>query len=568
MINLLMASHPAESLQSLDRSPRGRKWPWWLLGVVATVTITLQLDPAGDHPGGWSGPGITTDEPLNVAQGVLLADRVFSLDLSGFRRVDAALPDYPPLGRVAVGLGHEIAWMLWPPADTGAAYSIACARVMPALLFGVTVALVGWTASGRWGPVAGIWAGVSLVLMPRSFGHAHLASLETAINLGYFVTLLAALGAWDALGRSTPRLAPGKESWWWSARLVRSALWTGLALGGAWLIKIQAIFLLPVLAVWGLVWLRGRAIMWGLLVGGIAALVFVAGWPWLWDDPLGNARLYLGKTTARATIQAWYLGQPWADRDLPWHYPWVLWGTTVPLGLQVMGVWGVIQSARNWRQAAAESLFLLGLGVPLVAFSVPGIAVYDGERLFSIIYPLWALLIGRGAGAMAEWWLSTGRNRAVGALVSLLLLLAQGWGLWLLAPAWLSYYNAASGGLKGAVTLGLPPSYWGDGLTRDLWLEVDQHMPPGATLALAPTLYESQAGEFQKQRPVRRQQRWTLVPFGSKAAEQAEFVLLINRPEYLPLEFRGLTTADFVVSTTREGIWLAGLKRLRPPSQP
>jgi hypothetical protein len=169
---------------------------------------------------------------------------------------------------------------------------------------------------------------------------------------------------------------------------------------------------------------------------------------------------------------------------------------------------------------------------------------------------------------MAEWWLSTGRNRAVGALVSLLFLLAQGWGLWLLAPAWLSYYNAASGGLKGAVTLGLPPSYWGDGLTRDLWLEVDQHMPSGATLALAPTLYGSQAGEFQKQRPVRRQQRWTLVPFGSKAAEQAEFVLLINRPEYLPPEFRGLTTADFVVSTTREGIWLAGLKRLRPPSQP
>lgn len=559
-----MASHPAESLNTSDRSLWSRKWPWWLLGLAASVAVSLQLDPAGDHPGGWSGPGITTDEPLNVAQGVLLADRVFNLDLTGFRRVDAALPDYPPLGRVALGLGHEIAWMLWPPAETGAAYSIACARIMPALLFGVTVALVGWTAARRWGPAAGIWAGFSLVLMPRSFGHAHLASLETAINLGYLVTLLAALGAWDALGRSNQRLAPGKETWWWSARLVRSALWTGLALGGAWLIKIQAIFLLPVLAVWGLFWLRGRAVLWGLMVGGIAALVFVAGWPWLWDDPLGNARLYLGKTTARATIQAWYVGQPWADRDLPWHYPWVLWGTTVPLGLHLVGIWGVIQSARDWRKAAAESLFLLGLAIPLIVFSLPGIAVYDGERLFSIIYPLWALLIGRGAGSVTVSWLSKGRNRAVVEFVSLLLLLAQGWGLWALSPAWLSYYNAVAGGLKGAVTLGLPPSYWGDGLTRDLWREVDQHVPSGGTLALAPTLYESQAGEFQKQLPVGRQQRWTLVPFGTREAEQAEYVLLINRPEYLPSEYRNLTTADFVVSTNREGVWLAGLKRLEP----
>ncbi|MFN9374643.1 MAG: ArnT family glycosyltransferase [Planctomycetaceae bacterium] len=564
-----MASHPAESLHKSDRSLWSRKWPWWLLGLAASVAVSLQLDPAGDHPGGWSGPGITTDEPLNVAQGVLLADRVFNLDLTGFRRVDAALPDYPPLGRVALGLGHEIAWMLWPPAETGAAYSIACARIMPALLFGVTVALVGWTAARRWGPAAGIWAGFSLVLMPRSFGHAHLASLETAINLGYLVTLLAALGAWDALGRSNQRLAPGNETWWWSARLVRSALWTGLALGGAWLIKIQAIFLLPVLAIWGLFWLRGRAVLWGLMVGGIAALVFVAGWPWLWDDPLGNARLYLGKTTARATIKAWYVGQPWADRDLPWHYPWVLWGTTVPLGLHLVGIWGVIQSARDWRKAAAESLFLLGLAIPLIVFSLPGIAVYDGERLFSIIFPLWALLIGRGAGAVAVCWHSKGRNRAVVEFVSLLLLVTQGWGLWALSPAWLSYYNAVAGGLKGAVTLGLPPSYWGDGLTRDLWREIDQHVPSGGTLALAPTLYESQAGEFQKQLPVGRQQRWTLVPFGTREAEQAEYVLLINRPEYLPPEYRNLTTADFVVSTTREGVWLSGLKRLdSSPPQP
>jgi len=209
------------------------------------------------------------------------------------------------------------------------------------------------------------------------------------------------------------------------------------------------------------------------------------------------------------------------------------------------------------------------MAVPLLAFSLPGIAVYDGERLFSVVYPLWALLIGRGAVPAVEWLQRRLGSLRLALTVGSCLLLTQAWGAWSTSPAWLSYYNAAVGGLSGAVACGLPPSYWGDGLTRELWEDVARHVPPGSTIALAPTLYESQAGEFQRQTPVCQQHQWTLVSRGGPGAERAAYVILINRPEYLPVEDRQLKPSDFVASITRDGVWLAGLKRLTdPPRQP
>lgn len=543
-------------------------WPWLILGAVVAGCVSLQLDASGDHPTAWVGPGITTDEPLNVAQGVLLADRLFNADLAGFRRVDASLPDYPPLGRVVLGVGHELALMVSPPSGSTAPYSIACARVASAFLFGLTVFLVGRSSHRWWGPWAGLVSAISLVLMPRSFGHAHLASLETAINLAYLACLLAAQRTWESPGLRASTERSGTFPWWTSG-LIRPALGTGCALGLAWLIKIQAIFLLPVLGTWAVLWLRRSAPAWLLIVGIVAGALFFAGWPWLWDDPLGNVRLYLGKTTSRATIQAWYEGRAWADRELPWHYPWVLLATTVPLGLQGLGLCGVLSGIRNWRQATAETLCIGGMAVPLLAFSLPGIAVYDGERLFSVVYPLWALLIGRGAVPAVEWLQRRLGSLRLALTVGSCLLLTQAWGAWSTSPAWLSYYNAAVGGLSGAVACGLPPSYWGDGLTRELWEDVARHVPPGSTIALAPTLYESQAGEFQRQTPACQQHQWTLVSRGGPGAERAAYVILINRPEYLPVEDRQLKPSDFVASITRDGVWLAGLKRLTdPPRQP
>ena len=37
----------------------------------------------------------------------------------------------------------------------------------------------------------------------------------------------------------------------------------------------------------------------------------------------------------------WYFGRVVADRDVAWHYPWVMFLATVPVGLHALGVCGL-----------------------------------------------------------------------------------------------------------------------------------------------------------------------------------------------------------------------------------
>ena len=75
------------------------------------------------------------------------------------------------------------------------------------------------------------------------------------------------------------------------------------------------------------------------LLAGVA--VFFAGWPWLWLAPIARFQQYLASGTARQTLHVFYLGQVWNDRDVPWHYPWVMFAATVPVGLLVLGMLGI-----------------------------------------------------------------------------------------------------------------------------------------------------------------------------------------------------------------------------------
>src|SRR5690606_26429969 len=56
----------------------------------------------------------------------------------------------------------------------------------------------------------------------------------------------------------------------------------------------------------------------------------------------------------------------------------------------------------GWRNPAVQ-LLLACLIFPLLVFAVPGVAVYDGARLFLVSFPLWAVLIGRGGGIAWNW---------------------------------------------------------------------------------------------------------------------------------------------------------------------
>ena len=69
--------------------------------------------------------------------------------------------------------------------------------------------------------------------------------------------------------------------------------------------------------------------------------LFVLGWPWLWYDSLARLKAFWGTGVDRLAIRVLYFGQVFADRDVPWHYPWFYFAATVPVGLHALGLLGL-----------------------------------------------------------------------------------------------------------------------------------------------------------------------------------------------------------------------------------
>jgi len=518
------------------------------LGVVST------LDAAGDYPGLGQGPGLTVDEMFNVGQGCRLAEGTWYWMLGGLTwdelyGHDDYLPDHPPLGRVALGVSHATVTAIATPRESPATpFSPTAARFGSAVAFAWLIYLVGRTATSWYGPVAGVSAAVALMLMPRLVAHAHLASLETMITLAYTASVLSLADRWNS--NSAP-------AW-------RQTIIPGLLLGLALLTKIQAILLGPPVIIWAVGRFRIRAIAplacWGM-IGGVVLLV---GWPWLWLDPVDHLVEYFARTTNRAQLSVFYLGEKTSDIAVAWHYPLVMFAVSVPLGLHVLAACGLVSRSWRWWNDPRAVLLVACIAFPLILFTVPGIAVYDGTRLFLVVFPLWAVLVGRGTLAVAEWCQRrlTRLPPIVARLVPAAILVSSSWGLLATHPCGLSFYNLAVGGPAGAHALGFEPTYWGDSLTRGFLLEVARQVPEDETIAVFPSLHPLQWSEFPKHVHAWDDAPRRLALYGTPAAAKARWVMIFRRkadlPDFLRNDPPGLVR---VAEVRRAGVQLAALYR-------
>lgn len=476
----------------------------WLIALAIAVfaAVALQTDLAEDHPLLLDGPGLTLDEGFNVEVGVYLVQSIGAAGLSILHPATLleifSHPDYnadhPPWGRLLLGLSEQLGRSLLGPRVGPPSYVLTYARFAPAAAFALTVWLVGWMGTRLGGRTAGLYAACALACMPRAFGHAHLASLETFMSLTFAAVLFVVAANWS--GRST-------LSW-------RDGLWPGMLLGLAFLTKMQAIFLPPILIVWGL-WnwrVRAASALACLLI--TAGLVFLLGWPWLWTDPLQHAREYFARTTERQVIYCQYLGIRYADREVPWHYAPVMFCLTMPLATLVLGLWGHFASngAAEQREVSlwtdpARQLIACGWCGPIVFFMLPGITVYDGIRLFLVSLPCFAVFVGLGAMQLQEWLDQRFSQRWITGLPALLLAIPL-LAIWQLNPCWLSYYSEGIGGLPGAQRLGMDINYWGDAVTAEMLRKATSELPPDATLDVAPVLHPSTLSFFMPQQTVLR----------------------------------------------------------------
>ncbi len=508
------------------------------LGLVASLAVLLTL----------ADPGMTIDEPLDVRPG---RNYVATLWARGFRFFDRSTIDgvfrdnaeHPPLGRWLLGVASTLGepFEIVARGRDPVGLYIVSGRMAPALAFGALVALASATAGCRYGRAAGVATGVGLMLMPRAFAHAHLGALDTFIALFWTLALLSAVRALGSR-RPGPMMAVA-----------------GLAWGLALLTKIHAWFLPPVVLAWALHRVGPRRAIGAVSAwGGVGLATFFAGWPWLWADPVGRLAAYLGTGMERVSIRVLYFGTVYADRDVPWHYPWVYLAATVPVGLLGLAAWGLVRGCRD-RRADPFPVLLAGSIALFPAVFSTRVPVYDGERLFLPAFPLLAILVGRGFAAL---WEPAGRR---GRLALATLLVAQGFGLATTHPFGLSYYNALVGGLPGAERLGLELTYWNDAVDPVLLAELAGRAAQGDSAALAPTLAPDQ-GKVSTTRALLAR---GIVLADQERAGEADWLVLSRREAYWSPELEArLAEGTSVVVRSRQGVWLSALIRKPGPARP
>jgi hypothetical protein len=252
--------------------------------------------------------------------------------------------------------------------------------------------------------------------------------------------------------------------------------------------------------------------------------VFWIGWPWLWLKIPDNLLAFLGRSTDRVALKCYYFGTIYADRDVPWHYPWVMFLATLPLELVLLGGWGIASQRKQLLTDPKLGLITLSLLAPLGLFST-SVAVYDGERLFLPSFTSWAIFAGIGGARLFDWLHAHVRRPAFGLTAALLMSLS---GLFSVGPYWLSYYGGLVGGLRGASRLGLEIDYWGESFSRSMWERVARHVPDQEAIAVAPVLHQFHLREIVNQNLPVQQHGWRIEPFDPRFA-RALFLLTYER---------------------------------------
>lgn len=452
------------------------------------------------------GPGVTTDEVINVAQGVYLNDQILKHGpglwipetTNDVFANPQFLPDHPPFGRAVLGFCEMMFGGIFPAAVEGQ-ISINAARIGPCLMFAATVTLLFLIVSSKYDFTTAILAAVLVLVMPRMVAHARLGSLETATTLTWLLALWIPLTKWTEQHSKLP-------SFW--SMLFAGAFW-GLLL----LTKIQGVLMMPIIGLWAVRQFRIRFPL-PVIISGIAGVVvFFVGWPWLLLDPIEHAQTYFVKAGVRPTLYVWYFGERYQDKAVPFHFPFVMTAITLPLIVLAGFVARVIQR----RFDRFEQLALLSVAIPLVVFALPGTPVYDSVRLFLVIMPLLAFLAARGIVQLIRASTETSRRLSMAAIAMGLMLPLPA----VFSPFSLCSYGAQIGGTAGAAALGMEADYWGVGLNSDAWKLV----PEGSTVMVAPVSHQFQLRDLQSLHPEIQNRNLTLVPYRYTADEKG---LLLN----------------------------------------
>lgn len=459
-------------------------------------------------------------------------------------------------------------------ANATTAYRIPAMAVAGVALW--TTYLFGARAFGR---RAGLVAAVLLGAMPHVFFHAHLACFDVPIMSMWIVCVYV---HWRALAERT--------LWW--------ALAAGVVFGLALETKHNAWVLPAVLAPHAIVvqgpemWAalkRGRlALPWSLLsMAVVGPLVFLALWPYLWNDTVPRIRWWVEFHLNHEYYNIEFLGKNYFGPPSPIGYLPVLVFATVPTVTLLLFAIGAAhralrdgQAFARWTRSFGEPaggepgvergdplhtdlLLFLSIAVSVGLFFLPRTPIFGGTKHWLPAYPALAIFAGHGfdlvAGAMRRALPDLDARRWFGAQAALFACVVLG-PLAITAhsnPYGIAAYVPIVGGTAGGATMGLNRQFWGY-TTEDAAEEyLNQKAPRGASVFMDDTTWDAWA-HMQEEGHIRPD----LHPVG--APHDGEFALVqhelhMNEVEYSIWTALGTVNPVYVVQ--HDGVPIVSIYR-------
>ena len=426
---------------------------------------------------------------------------------------------------------------------------VAGYRLFTALMFALLVGVVTWTVAGVAGAVGAFGAGLALILMPRVFGHAHIAATDIPLTCFWALSTLA-FASYLRRGRTSA--------------ILLAALALGLALGTkftGWLLPVP-------LFVWAILERRWWPWLVTILLALVLAYVMV---PSAWYDPAGAVtRLFEESMGREQTIPLTtiYLGRIY-EYAVPWQQSIVMTLITLPLGVLCLSLFGCTDLVRDRSslrpkddRTALARLSILQVGFFLGLMALPASPNHDGVRLFLPMFPFVAVLSGLGLYRIHELLLARfdSRQAALGCLLLGSLFLLPAWRQnRQVRPYYLSYYNELIGGLPGAARAGMEVTYWYDAMTPDFLRRVELELPEGATVLGWPSVKYFQ--ELQDLGLLRKDLRFT-------TDLSSSYLLLLARKATLPPPMLNVyEQVQPILAVELDGVELAGLYALTETKQ-
>jgi hypothetical protein len=176
---------------------------------------------------------------------------------------------------------------------------------------------------------------------------------------------------------------------------------------------------------------------------------------------------------------------------LPWYNTLVWTAITVPVGILLLAILGLARAVRCCAAEPAGVLIVLNWLVLLIVRALPLAPPHDGVRLFLPAFAFLAALAGIGCGMLWHWARqkrqSDRRAGLAGMLAMAVIYLGSASSLVWYAPQWLSYYNLLIGGLPGATSAGMEPTYYWDALDASVLRWLHENTPEGEKILFGPS---------------------------------------------------------------------------------